>query len=398
MSEVYLDNWQIPGELRLLLELSLRKAEEIPGGLDWTYFDALVSQHRLQPLLIRGIRQYGAEVPGELAKYCAMQGKFTASSMARIQALYTVNRAFADAGIRLISMKGPLLSMELYGDPSLRTSRDLDVMVAQEDLPRAGEILRGMGYVLEEHLNTATPRRRKFYQRIENEKHEVYNRGEICLELHWKSDYQTDVSFDELWLRREERMLMGAPIAVLGAQDRYPALFTHAAEHGFMRLRWLLDLYELQRKPGFDWGALHSRMAQQGIGEILILALLVMHRLGLPGLQDTAWEGFRLTRESTGIRVEADNEADLQKAAALCGRVLPLLVQEVKPSAEEWKEYDRLLPRAVYGRSIWQWLLAFLGPSEHEYELIDLPDSLFWLYFLIRPFCWLGRKLFGGKK
>ena len=63
MSEVYLDNWQIPGELRLMLELSLRKAEEIPEGLDWTYFDALVSQHRLQPLLIRGIRQYGAEVP-----------------------------------------------------------------------------------------------------------------------------------------------------------------------------------------------------------------------------------------------------------------------------------------------------------------------------------------------
>ena len=398
MSEVFLEYWELPGELRLMLELSLRKTEEIPGKLDWTYFDALVNQHRLQPLLIRGIRQFGGELPEELAKYSAMQGKFMASSMARIQALHAVNRAFAEEGIRLISMKGPLLSMELYGDPSLRTSRDLDLMVAQEDLSRAGEILREMGYILEEHLFTATPRRRKFYQRIENEKHEVYNRGEICIELHWKSDYQTEVSFDELWLRREERLLMGTPIAILGAQDRYPALFTHAAEHGFMRLRWLLDLYELQRKPGFSWEQLCARMAEQGIGEIPLLALLVMHRLGLPGLGNVAWEGFRLTEEPGGVRIGTESESDVSKAIDLCDRVLPLLLREVNAGEGEWKAYDRLLPRAVYGRSKWQWLLAFLGPSEHEYELIDLPDSLFWLYFLIRPFCWLGRKLFGGKK
>lgn len=396
MKEVYLENWQLPQELELMLKLCLRQPAAIPEGLDWDYFDALVSQHRVQPLLIRGIRQHGGELPAELTRYRAMQGRFTASSMARLQALHAVNTAFAEAGIRLISMKGPLLSMELYGDPSLRTSRDLDMMVAREDLTRAGAILRDMGYALEEHITTATPRRRKFYQRIENEKHEVYNRGEICLELHWKGGYQTEESFDALWQRREERQLMGHPIAVLGESDRYPALFIHAAEHGFLRLRWLLDLYELQRKPGFEWGKLYGLMAAQGIGEIAILALLVMHRLGLPGLENASFGGFRLTREASGIRLEVDEDAE--KAIALCDRVLPLLLREAKPSDPEWKAYDRLLPNAVYGRTKWQWLLAFLGPSQYEYELIDLPDSLFWLYFLIRPVCWLARKLLGGKK
>ncbi|MBQ7098777.1 MAG: nucleotidyltransferase family protein [Oscillospiraceae bacterium] len=394
MKEAYLENWKLPQELELMLKLCLRQPVAVPEGLDWDYFDALVSQHRVQPLLIRGIRQHGGELPEGLTKYKTMQGKFTASSMARLQALHAVNAAFSDAGIRMISMKGPLLSVELYGDPSLRTSRDLDLLVAEEDLPRADAILRGMGYDQEKLIVSSTPRRRKFYQRIENEKHEVYNRGEICLELHWKSDYQTDADFNELWRHREERQLMGRPIAVLGADDRYPALFTHAAEHGFMRLRWLLDLYELRRKPGFDWGHVYRLMAAQGIGEIAILALLVMHRLGLPGLEDTAWEGFRLTKD----RIEAEDEAAVQKAMELCDRVLPLLVQERRPGDSEWKDYDRLMPNAVYGRTRWQWLLALLGPSEHEYELIDLPDSLFWLYFLIRPFCWLARKLFGGKR
>ena len=177
---------------------------------------------------------------------------------------------------------------------------------------------------------------------------------------------------------------MGRPIAVLGRDDRYPALITHAAEHGFLRLRWLLDLYELQHKHGFDWNHVYSLMASRGIGEIPLLALLVMHRLGLPGMEEPIW-------------LEQCQEGDLQKAAALSDRVLPLLLREVKPSEPEWKAYDRLLPNAVYGRTKWQWLLAFLGPSQYEYELIDLPDGLFWMYFLIRPVSWLVRKLFGGK-
>lgn len=385
MSEVYLDDWKLPRELELMLKLCLRQPTEIPEDLDWEYFDRLASQHRVQPLLIRGIRHHGGELPGELTKYIAMQGKFAASSMVRLQALHAVNSAFSDAGIRLISMKGPLLSVELYGDPSLRTSRDLDLLVAQEDLARADVILRGMGYEQEKLIVSSTPRRRKFYQRIDNEKHEIYNRGEICLELHWKNDFQTETPFDELWQRREERQLMGRPIAILGADDRYPALFTHAAEHGFMRLRWLLDLYELQQKPGFDWGRLYGLMAAQGIGEIPLLALLVMHRVALPGM-----EALTLP--------ELTQQTDLQKAVGLCDRVLPLLLREVKPTEPEWMAYDSLLPNAVFGRTKWQWFLAFLGPSEHEYELIDLPDGLFWMYFLIRPFSWLWRKLFGGKR
>ena len=384
MKEAYLENWKLPRELELLLKLCLRQPVEISGELDWDYFDRLVSQHRVQPLLIRGIRQYGGELPGELSKYKAQQSKFAAASMAQLQALSAVNAAFADAGIRLISMKGPMLSVELYGDPSLRTSRDLDLMVAGEDLERAGELLTRIGCIRDLNVTTATPLRRKFYARIENEKHRVYNWGDICLELHWKSGYQTEESFDGLWSRREERQLMGRPIAVLGAEDRYPALFIHAAEHGFLRLRWLLDLYELRRKPDFDWARLYRHMASRGIGELAVLAHMVMQRLGLPGMEDFCPDGA--------------SESEVRKAAALCERVLPLLVAERRPGDPEWRAYDRLLPNAVYGRTKWQRLLTILGPSKYEYELIDLPDGLFWMYFLIRPVHWLVRKLFGGRK
>lgn len=58
------------------------------------------------------------------------------------------------------------------------------------------------------------------------------------------------------------------------------------------------------------------------------------------------------------------------------------------------KAYDRLLPVSLIRKTPMQKLLLACGPSSYELELIDLPDWLFWLYFLIRPFNWLWRKLF----
>ena len=393
--------WYLPRELEAMLKLALGEQADFEG-LDWAYFEQLVRQHKIQPLLIRGIRKLGpaAEEYPTLAALAREQNHYAAGNMRRLQALAEVNAAFAREGIRMLSMKGPLLSMELYGDPGMRTSKDLDLMVSPEDLTRAGELLKGLGYELEPHPYAATPLQHKYYNLIENEKHEVYHRSEICIELHWQHDYQTEQSFDDLWERREERPFMGGKTAVMGADDRYPALFIHAAEHGFMRLRWLLDLYELQKKPGYSWERLLGLMEQQGVGEILLAAMLVMYRLRLPGLKDLDVGRFSLTGGEDGIvlRVDAALEKTAQLAVDLCDRVWPLLLQERSPTDPEWKAYDRLLPRAVYGKTPIQWILTVMGPTVYEFRLIALPDWLFWLYFIIRPFNWVRRKLFGGKK
>ena len=393
MKQVFLKYWDLSRELKLLLDISLRQEPRVPEQMDWEYFDQLVSQHRIHPLLIRGLRPFGGECPQELAKYRPQQNRYMKQSMDRIQALAAINAAFSDAGISMVSMKGPLLAMELYGDPSLRTSRDLDLMVGEADLSRAGEILTDMGYEPEVHSYTATPLRQKFYRLVDHEKHLVYNKGKVCVELHWQSDFQRKQSFQELWERREERQLMGRPIALMGPEDRYPALIIHAAEHGFMRLRWLLDLYELQKKPDFSWERVYGLMEAQGLGCVLLETMLVMYRLDLPGLSDVACAQFTLTKNADGIRLEAK---DADRAAQLCDAVFPLLLRSVNPTEPEWKAYDALMPSAVYGKSALQWLLTFLGPSEFEYELVDLPDWLFWLYFIIRPFNWVRRKLTGG--
>ena len=401
MKELFLEYWDLPRELEAMLKLALGEQADFEG-LDWEFFDRMVRQHKIQPMLIRSIRKLGpaAERYPALVALAREQNRYAAGNMRRLQALAEVNAAFAREGIRMLSMKGPLLSMELYGDPGMRTSKDLDLMVSPEDLSRAGEVLKGLGYELEPHPYATTPLRHKYYNLIENEKHEVYHRSEICIELHWQHDYQTEQSFDALWERREERPFMGGKTAVMGADDRYPALFIHAAEHGFMRLRWLLDLYELQKKPGFSWERIFELMEQQGVGEVLLEAMLVMYRLRLPELKDVDVGRFSLTGGEGGValRVAPELEKTAKQAADLCDGVWPMLLQERRPTDPEWRAYDRLLPKAVYGKTPIQWVLTVMGPTVFEFELIDLPDWLFWLYFIIRPFNWVRRKLFGGKK
>ena len=401
MKELFLKYWDLPRELEAMLQLALGQQADFEG-LDWDYFDKLVRQHKIQPLLIRCIRRLGPDTERypSLAALAREQNRYAAGNMRRLQALAQVNAAFAREGIRMLSMKGPLLSMELYGDPGMRTSKDLDLMVSPEDLGRAGEVLKGMGYEMKPHPYATTPLQHKYYNLIENEKHEVYNRGEVCIELHWQHDYQTEQSFDDLWERREERPFMGIKTAVMGEADRYPALFIHAAEHGFMRLRWLLDLYELQRKPGFSWERLFALMEQQGVGELLLEAMLVMHRLRLPNLKNVDCGRFSLTGngEGTVLRFVPELEKAAKRAAALCDAVWPLLLREVGPKEAQWQAYDRLMPSAVLTKTPLRWFLSAVGPTVHEFRLIALPDWLFWLYFIIRPFNWAYRKLFGGKK
>lgn len=397
MIENHLKYWSLKPELALLLDIVLRKNPRIPEGINWADFEALLRQHRLQPLLIRGLRGMDTAHYPVLEKYRGMQNKYATESLHRLQALAEANGTLAEAGIRMIAMKGPLLAMELYGDPSLRTSRDLDVMVAQKDLDRAEEILLRLGYVPEENPFHKTPLRRKYYSRIEPEKHRVYNLGDICLELHWRGSFQKEDSFDALWERREEQPIFGRKIAIMGTADRYPALIIHAAEHGFHRLRWLLDLYELQKKPSFSWETVYAQLSDQGLGALLLETMLVMHRLRLPGLEDVVFGGIRLTHQADGLclalREELCKEGKL--ALQLTEAVYPMWQSEAVWADPRHRIYDKLLPTSLIQKSLLQKFLINFGPSVYDLELIDLPDWLFWLYFIIRPFHWLQRKLTG---
>jgi len=49
-------------------------------------------------------------------------------------------------GVRALPLKGPLLARTLYGDPAMRPTNDIDLLVTTEDLPRAVDVAQRLGY------------------------------------------------------------------------------------------------------------------------------------------------------------------------------------------------------------------------------------------------------------
>ena len=57
-----------------------------------------------------------------------------------------------------MSLKGPILSDELYSDVGLRQSKDIDLAVAPADLSRAQACLNTLGWRLDSSWFPMTPR------------------------------------------------------------------------------------------------------------------------------------------------------------------------------------------------------------------------------------------------
>ena len=108
-----------------------------------------------------------------------------------------------------------------------------------------------------------------------------------------------------------------------------------------------------------------------------------------------AFEGICLTRKDDEIclslREDLAQEGNL--AQRLCDAVYPLWQSEAKWGDPRQRVYDKLLPTSLVQKSLLQKIFINFGPSVYDLELIDLPDWLFWVYFIIRPFHWLRRKL-----
>src|ERR1017187_1019471 len=140
-------SWLAPASWQDEQEQAIREAIQVVGaGMDWMEYIRLVDRHRTPALSWAALRR----VPGLQIPEPAKQELQKRSDACRMQAvrnslkLAGVLKGFHSAGIPLMPMKGPILSLELYGDVGLRQSHDLDLMVKPQDLARAQACLESM--------------------------------------------------------------------------------------------------------------------------------------------------------------------------------------------------------------------------------------------------------------
>lgn len=382
---------KMPRPWQLMVSCSLGQMPQVPlSDCDWTLFRTFTLKNNLATLVYQGSRQ---GLPAEyrnlpqLIELRLLSKMNRLQSQRHIQALAEMAAAFQQAKIPMLSFKGPLLSQELYGNPAVRNSCDLDILVDEGKLPEACRCLETMGFKAQPSPWEKTPKRRALRQRRDQEMHRVFRRDGVTVELHWRLCYRFALSFESLWASRRSFRLLGQEVYTLSSAENLCYLITHGAGHGYRQLRWLLEIHSLLEKEQVSLSDLYTQMKERGVAMLLLETLLLLYRLPgipMPEKLDIPAGGitFQAAGENTLVEYPRKAAGDMGRAERLVKAVYPLLSRNNPEEGLDGRIYKRLLP-TLGNRP--PFLLSFFEPYTSELEWIDLPDRWFFLYYFLRP-------------
>lgn len=192
-----------------------------------------------------------------------------------------VLRCLADNQLPVIALKGLSLAQYIYGDIALRPMSDMDLLVKEEDLVRAGRILLTLGYrqyypAWESMLKLRT------FQHLPP----FMNQNGAMIELHWNivtPDSPIKVDLDGLWARACLIKVDDVEVRALSPEDLFLHLCIHACSHlqTGVGLLPLCDLAGLMRTSAnrIDWQIVIERAARWGGHKCVYLMLLLVREL-----------------------------------------------------------------------------------------------------------------------
>jgi hypothetical protein len=250
---------------------------------------------RLIPVLVAHFSQE------ELAKLAGKQLAARMFEMYRTETLQNlfleaelqrVLRAFHEADIAIVLFKGPALAYTVYPQPQQRTYHDLDMLIHEDDLPRARDLLADMGYTFyEEFRSNVTNGRRRGYNFTLKPADSWL---EVLIELH-TAPHDSDIGMDfdvvALWASAQPIMVLGAPALTMHPVDHLLYLCWHYRFHSFSRLLWLYDLVMIVRSGGdyFDWDMLVERARRQKLATTVYYCLTWCHDLFGVAIPERVW-------------------------------------------------------------------------------------------------------------
>jgi putative nucleotidyltransferase-like protein len=204
-------------------------------------------------------------------------------NLARLERLESLLAAARAAGVRLMPIKGALLSRTHYGDPGARPMADVDVACAPAELTRALELCQDLGF-----RRMPTPAFRSARDAVHDVK--LFDRG-VGIELHHRLWHELRMAREvEPLLERAREIPFGATTAwAPDDADHLYVVMLHAATHGFCgNALWLTDAaLLLDGDDGARWALVQSRAEAAGARVALAAArdqlLLALPWLSLDG-------------------------------------------------------------------------------------------------------------------
>lgn len=189
-----------PGQRQLL-------KKQCKSCSDWPKILELAEQHGLSPLLQKHLKEAQITLPPAMARTLhLLVRRQQKQAETRLKILEEILTIFHEEEIQPILLKGAALSLTLYPDPALRPMRDLDILVAPQEVNRAQQLLKANGY---SQARAPIPADHHHLPSL----HKKHDEMEICVELHRAlypqcPPYYPPFDFDDL-KRSAQKIQMG---------------------------------------------------------------------------------------------------------------------------------------------------------------------------------------------
>jgi hypothetical protein len=165
--------------------------------------------------------------------------------------LFRILDRFTSEGIGALVVKGPVLAVQAYGDPAMRSYGDLDLLVRQRDIRRATELMIAAGYAQAVSLSAIDAGKipgQYFFSRPDSN---------LLVEMHNDCTlryFPRPLPLEEFFARQIRVPLDGREAPALAVENELVLICIHGAKHFWERLMWIADVAALvTRQTGIDW-------------------------------------------------------------------------------------------------------------------------------------------------
>jgi hypothetical protein len=356
-------------------------------NVDWAEVERLIVRHRIPAIVHHALTSAGISPPEAHAERILSQaGQTTRSALMLASETVRMHRLFEAAGIDALTVKGAPLAIAAWGTLSLKTSIDVDLLIAPEAMPRAAALLREAGYqrtvpgpdvedpqlgewvLWFKETNWAHPERRS------------------CIDLHGRLIGNPRLAPGiGLSSPRQRIAIGGQHVTTLAAEPLYAYLCVHGTDSGWARLKWLADLGALVAGCEPERViALHDYAEAQGVGRCSAQALLLANRvlsLPLPDALDARLRARRSHRMMVRLALRALRDGSGTQAPRHDSRAgLPILS-------------SRLLARPGIAPKLGEIGMMIANPRDRARG--RLPRWAGFLYPALSVSRWIGRRVLG---
>lgn len=337
------------------------------GIKEFTYKE-LRERHRMTDIQIKEAPFCPADFPKDKPK------RINRKQLVMLGEFFKINKAFNDAGIKAINLKGPLLSYKLYGDWGARQSKDLDILVDIEEIDKAVAIIENIGYKAQYQIPN-TPKKRKLF--LKSIHHVVYNHPikNTQVELHWQMLGIRFCSEKTIQKVIKENTItsnyQGHIFTEFTPELELTYLVMHGTKHAWSRLKWLSDIDKYLETIKLDTLKLYN------ISKILKSekSYLITQNILKYYFENSSIE--KLTQTYTKTKVS-------QKSIDYCKYSIQISDQE---KCKSNLRYRYSLSKGIYGI---YYHTNRIKISISDFDKINLPDRLSSLYHIVRLISWLN--------